>query len=283
MIPRNHLARHGRVSQPSRAGLVGAAVLLALSLGPARAEDDAVVAKVNGVEIRQSDVTLAEEEAGEQLAQLPAEARRDYLISYLIDMLLVDKAADDRKLTQTVDFQHRLTFLRNKLLMDALMQTIGKEAITDAALHKVYEDAKKQVGDEQEVHARHILVDTEDEAKAIIAELKKGADFATVAKEKSKDPSASNGGDLDYFTQDQMVPEFSEAAFKLDKGAISDPVKTQFGWHVIKVEDRRKREVPPFDQVKAQLENYVVRKAQADFVGKLREGAKIERVAAPKN
>ena len=92
---------------------------------------------------------------------------------------------------------------------------------------------------EEEVHARHILVPTEDEAKAILADLKKGADFATLAKEKSKDPGAADGGDLGYFTKDQMVPEFSAVAFKLDKGQLSDPVKTQFGWHIIKVEDKR--------------------------------------------
>ena len=118
-------------------------------------------------------------------------------------------------------------------------------------MHKVYDDAVKQMGSEQEVHARHILVATEDEAKAIEAELKKGADFATLAKEKSKDPGAAEGGDLGYFTKDQMVPEFAEVAFKLDKGQISDPVKTQFGWHIIKVEDKRTKPTPTFDEVKA--------------------------------
>ncbi len=107
---------------------------------------------------------------------------------------------------------------------------------------------------------------TEDEAKAIEAELKKGADFATLAKEKSKDPGAADGGDLGYFTKDQMVPEFAEVAFKLDKGQISDPVKTQFGWHIIKVEDKRTKPTPTFDEVKGQLETYVAHRAQADLV-----------------
>ena len=123
-------------------------------------------------------------------------------------------------------------------------------------MKKVYAEATKEMGDEKEVHARHILVEKEDEAKAILADLKKGGDFAAIAKEKSKDPgSKENGGDLGYFTKDQMVPEFAEVAFKLDKGQLSDPVKTQFGWHVLKVEDKRNRPIPEFDKVKDQIEH----------------------------
>jgi peptidyl-prolyl cis-trans isomerase C len=263
-----------------RIGLLGAAAGLVLLFAPTTAtlaQSDPVVAKVNGVEIHQSDIDVAEEELGEQLAQLPAEARRDYLITLLIDMQLADKAAEDQKLTQSVEFAHKLTFAKNKLLMDTLLQSVAKEAVTDAALHKLYDDAAKQIGDEQEVRARHILVESEADAKALLAELKKGKDFAALAKQKSKDPGAADGGDLGYFTKDQMVPEFAEIAFKLDKGQTSDPVKTQFGWHIIKVEDKRKREVPGFDQVKPQLESYLKRKAQADYLTKLHEGAKIER------
>ena len=145
-------------------------------------------------------------------------------------------------------------------------------------MKKVYEDASKQITGEQEVHARHILVETEDEAKAVEDELKKGADFAELAKKKSKDPGASDGGDLGFFTKDQMVPEFSAVAFALEPGKISDPVKSQFGWHIIKVEEKRNRKAPDFEQVKAQIETYVTRKAQADYVAKLREAAKVERM-----
>ncbi len=155
--------------------------------------------------------------------------------------------------------------------METLLQDAGQAAVTDDAMHKVYDEAVKQMANEQEVHARHILVPTEDEAKAIEAELKKGADFATLAKEKSKDPGAAEGGDLGYFTKDQMVPEFAEVAFKLDKGQISDPVKTQFGWHIIKVEDKRTKPTPTFDEVKSQIQTYVAHRAQAELVQKLRE------------
>jgi peptidyl-prolyl cis-trans isomerase C len=145
-------------------------------------------------------------------------------------------------------------------------------------MKKVYDEAVKQIEGEQEVHARHILVESEDEAKAIEAELKKGADFAELAKTKSKDPGASDGGDLGFFTKDQMVPEFATVAFTLEPGKVSDPVKTQFGWHVIKVEEKRNRKAPDFEQVKPQIETYVMRKAQAEYVAKLREAAKVERI-----
>jgi peptidyl-prolyl cis-trans isomerase C len=142
----------------------------------------------------------------------------------------------------------------------------------------VYEEAVKQSGDEQEVRARHILVATEAEAKTIVTEVNKGTDFAELARQKSKDPgAAAEGGDLGWFGKDQMVPEFADAAFKMNKGQVSEPVKTQFGWHIIKVEDKRTKPVPEFAKVKDQIETFVMRKAQADYVAKLREGAKVER------
>jgi peptidyl-prolyl cis-trans isomerase C len=165
--------------------------------------------------------------------------------------------------------------------MDSLLATEGKAATTDDAMKKVYEEASKQITGEQEVHARHILVESEDEAKAVAEELKKGADFAELAKKKSKDPGASDGGDLGFFTKDQMVPEFSTVAFALEPGKISDPVKSQFGWHIIKVEEKRNRKAPDFEQVKGQIETYVTRKAQAEYVAKLREAAKVERLDKP--
>ena len=157
-------------------------------------------------------------------------------------------------------------------------------------MHKVYDEAVKQMGQEQEVHARHILIRAaagdekaskaaEDKIKAIIARLKKGEDFETVAKEVTEDPSGkANGGDLGYFSKEQMVPEFSNVAFKLEKGQISEPVKTQFGWHVLKVEDKRVKPTPKFEEVKPQIEQYVTRKAQAELVQKLRAEAKIEKM-----
>jgi peptidyl-prolyl cis-trans isomerase C len=247
-----------------------------------------VVAKVNGTEIHQSDLAVAEAEAGQIPPMSPA-AKKDYLVQFMSDMILVSKAAEDKKIGDSADFKRRVDFARKKLLMTDLFQQVGKEALTDAAMHKVYDDAVKTMGTEKEVHARHILIRAaagdekaskaaEDKIKAVIARLKKGEDFATVAKEVTEDPSGkANGGDLGYFTKEQMVPEFADVAFKLDKGQISGPVKTQFGWHVIKVEDSRMKPPPTFEEVKPQIEQFVTRKAQAELVAKLRAGAKIEK------
>ena len=280
---------------PRRAGLLAATLALLLVAGPLRAQDnqdsqakDPVVATVNGTEIHQSDLAIAEAEAG-QIPPMSEAARKDYLVQFMTDLILVAQAAEDKKLAATAEFRNKLAFERRKLLMTDLLQSVGKDALTDAAMQKVYDDAVKQMGGEQEVHARHILIRaTPDDEKssraakekieAVIVRLKKGEDFATVAKEVTEDPSGkTNGGDLGYFGKEQMVPEFSEVAFKLDKGAISDPVKTQFGWHVIKVEDKREKKPPSFEDVKPQIEQYVVRKAQADLVQKLRADAKVEK------
>jgi peptidyl-prolyl cis-trans isomerase C len=260
----------------------GCLAMVLLASLPARAEEtNPVLAKVNGAEIRQSDLALAEEELGPSLAQMDPSTKRENVLAFLIDMKIVAKAAEAKKIEDRDDFKARLAFTRNRLLMDNLLAVEGKAATTEEAMKKVYEEAAKQIEGEQEVHARHILVESEDEAKAIAAELKKGADFAELAKKKSKDPGASDGGDLGFFTKDQMVPEFSAVAFALEPGKISDPVKSQFGWHIIKVEEKRNRKAPDFEQVKSQIETYVTRKAQADYVAKLRETAKVERMDQP--
>jgi peptidyl-prolyl cis-trans isomerase C len=258
---------------------MAAALFLSLSAGPVMAQEDPLIAKVNGVEVHQSDLTMAEEDVGQNAQALTGDAKRDYLLQYVSDVILAAKAAEAKKVADQTEFKGRLAFMRNKLLMETLLQQEGKASVTPEAMKKVYEDAVKQIGNEQEVRARHILVPTEDEAKAILAEIKKGTDFSELAKQKSKDPgAAAEGGDLGYFTKEQMVPEFAEVAFRLEKGQVSDPVKTQFGWHIIKVEDKRAKPVPTFEQVKDQVSTYVERKAQADYIAKLREGAKIERL-----
>jgi peptidyl-prolyl cis-trans isomerase C len=279
-----------------RAGIlvsVAAATLALLGAAPSLAQDkDPVVATVNGAEIHQSDLVVAEEEAG-QLPPMSPDAKQDYLIQFTADMMLLAKAAEDKKIGDSDAFKRKMTFAHNKLLMEMLLQSVAKAALTDEAMHKVYDDAVKQMAPEQEVRARHILIRAaagddkaskaaEDKIKAVIARLKKGDDFVKVAEEVTEDPSGkANGGDLGYFTKEQMVPEFSDVAFKLDKGQISDPVKTQFGWHVIKVEDKRTKPTPTFDEVKPQIEQFVTRKAQADLVTTLRAGAKIERKDKP--
>jgi peptidyl-prolyl cis-trans isomerase C len=263
------------------ASALAGCLALALFAGPVRAADDPVLAKVNGAEIKKSDVALAEEELGPSLAQMDPATKDENVLSFLIDMKIVAKAAEDKKVGDDEEFKKRLAFARNRLLMDSLLASEGKAKNTPEEQQKVYEQASKQVTGEQEVHARHILVETEDEAKAIKAELDKGADFAELAKKKSKDPGSADGGDLGFFTKEQMVPEFSAVAFALEPGKISDPVKSQFGWHIIKVEEKRNRKAPDFDQVKAQIESYVTRNAQAEYVASLRKAAKVERMDKP--
>ncbi len=269
---------------PWRCALLAGALMVSMPLAAVAQAPaaDPIVAKVDGVDVHESDVALAEEELGASLPQdATPEARRNYLITHLVDMILLSRAAEEQGLSGSDDFKRRFAAMRTKLLAGLMLRQIAQKSVSEEAMHKVYEDAVKQMGDEQEVRARHILVETEDQAKAIQADLKKGADFAELAKQKSKDPAAADGGDLGYFTKDQMVPEFADAAFKLDKGQISEPVKTQFGWHIIKVEDKRKKPVPTYDQVKDQLATVVVQQSQADLVNKLRNQAKIERINAP--
>jgi peptidyl-prolyl cis-trans isomerase C len=265
---------------------LGALAVAALLSAPTalRAQDsDPVVARVNGVDIHQSDLAVAAEDVGGNMPAMSPEQKREYLITYLADVVMLAQAADQKKVGDDPAVQRQIAFARNKVLMEALLQSVGQAAVTDEAMHQVYDQAIKQMAPEEEIHARHILVATEDEAKAIEAQLKQGADFATLAKQKSKDPGGANGGDLGWFTKDQMVPEFAAAAFKLDKGQISDPVHTQFGWHIIQVVDKRTKPTPTFDEVKGQLKTYVEHRAQSELVESLRKSAKIEHIgeAAP--
>ena len=285
MMPRCSLSR----SAPRRCSpaFAAAALLLLLPIAagcsksseaPAASGSDPVVARVNGVDITQSDIALADEDVGGDMQNASPEAKREHLISYLADIIMVTQAAEKKNLGDNPDFKRRLAFLRNKLLMGFGLQEEAKAAITDEAMHQTYDEAVKSQGGQEEVRARHILVETEDEAKAILEQLKGGADFATLAKEKSKDPGAAEGGDLGYFTKDQMVPEFAEVAFKMYPGQLSNPVKTQFGWHIIKLEDKRTKQPPDFAKVKDQIEAFLARKAQTEYITKLRQTAKIERL-----
>jgi len=243
--------------------------------------NDPLIARVNGVEIRESDLAIAEDDIGADL-QGPPEQKREQLIAYLTDMIVIAGAAEKRNLADTPDFKRRQAIMRNKLLMAAMLQAHAKTQMSEEELRKVYDEAVKPMATEEEVRARHILVETEDEAKAVAQQIRGGADFEALAKEKSKDPgSAEKGGDLGYFTKGLMVPEFSEVAFKMYAGQVSNPVKSQFGWHIIKVEDRRTRPVPEFEQVRSQIEAYVGRRAQSELIAQLRETAKIERLDRP--
>jgi peptidyl-prolyl cis-trans isomerase C len=235
-----------------------------------------VLAKVDGQPITDEDVADAMADIGPGLPQkLEGAARQKYVLDYLIDLKLAAKKAEADKLTSTPEFDRRLAYYREKLAMEELLGSIGKAATTEDAERKAYDEAAKAEPPQQEIHARHILLPTEEEAKKALARVKGGEDFAKVATELSKDPSG-NGGDLGWFTKDRMVPEFSDAAFKLKEGEISEPVKTQFGWHIIKVEGVRTKTFPPFEQVKDQAARYVSQKAESDAIAQLHNAAKIE-------
>jgi peptidyl-prolyl cis-trans isomerase C len=247
-----------------------------LVAGAAQA-DPRVLAKVDGTAITEDDVADALQDIGPGLPQkLEGPARQKYVLDYLIDLRLAAGKAKADKLDQGADFARRLDYYHDKLAMESLLSQVGKAAATDEAEHKAYDEAAKANPPVEEIHARHILLPTEDEAKAALERVKKGEDFAKVATELSKDP-AGDGGDLGWFTKDRMVPEFADAAFKLQPGQISDPVKSQFGWHVIKVEERRMRTFPPFEELKDQAARFVAQKAQSDLIASLHGAAKIER------
>ena len=251
---------------------------------------DPVVARVNGLDIRESDLAMAEDDLGAEIQQLPPDHRREQLISYVADVMLAAQAAEAKNLQNTDDFKQRETFLRRKLLMGLILQDHARTSVNDEALRKVYDEQIKPMGAAEEIRARHILfrADPKDEkaqaeaetrARAALERIKKGEDFATVASELTEDPSGKeNGGDLDYFTKDQMVPDFANIAFQMHPGQVSNPVRTPFGWHIIKLEDRRNRPVPEFDKVRPQIETFLVRRGQTELIGQLREKAKIERL-----
>jgi peptidyl-prolyl cis-trans isomerase C len=260
-----------------RKGMKILGVFVLFALGFAGAAQAKVLAKVNGVEITDEDLRLAMEDLGPGLPrQLEGKARETYLLDFLVDEQLVVQKAQADKLAETPDFAKKLAYMRDKALMETLLGKIAKDATTDAAIKQTYDEAAKNQKPDTEIHAHHILVPTEDEAKAALKRVKGGEDFSKVATEVSKDPG-SKGGDLGWFTKDRMVPEFGEAAFKLEPGQISDPVKTQFGWHIIKIDEKRAKQFPPIEQVRDQVARYVAQKAQTEVINKLREGAKIER------
>ncbi len=241
---------------------------------------DTLLATVNGQKITQLDVTLATEDLGSNLAQqLKGKARDAYVLDYLVDSTLVAQKAKQDKIDKAPDFAARVDYAVDKVLMEGLLTNIAKSVTDDTTLHAIYDEAAKAQKPEDEIHARHILVPTEADAQAVLKRLKAGEDFAKVAKETSKDPG-SEGGDLGWFTKERMVPAFADAAFKLKDGQLSAPVKSQFGWHVIKVEGHRTKTFPPFDQVHDQLVRYAIQKAQSDLIIDLRKSAKIERTAA---
>ncbi|MGD9784427.1 MAG: peptidylprolyl isomerase [Hyphomicrobiaceae bacterium] len=256
--------------------LAALGVAACLTAGPAWAEDK-VVATLDGKSIMESDLKLAEDEIGRDLGNLPDGTKRRVLVEFLIENNLFAQAAEGANLGQGEAFDNRMKYWRSRALRDAYFEKQINHSVSEAAAKTFYDDQVKALKPREEVQARHILVETEDEAKALKAKIEGGADFAALAKEASKDPGTKDdGGMLGYFTTGQMVPAFEQAAFALQKGQVSNPVKSQFGWHLIKLEDRRQKPPPTFDEVKDRiLASMLHQRAQA-VAAQLRAGAKIE-------
>ena len=249
--------------------LVPAAVLAQDTATPAppaqQAGPGTIVATVGGEPITEADLAFAAEDIGADLNNIPPDQVRAVLLAQMIDLKLMAQAGDKAGMQDDELFKLRLEYLTDRALRRAYTRSAVSDTITPEAIQAEYEKQIAAIPAEDEVHARHILVTTEDDAKAIKAELDGGADFVELAKAKSIEPNAAqSGGDLGYFKRGVMVKPFGDAAFAMEVGQISDPVQTQFGWHIIRVEDRRPAPKPTLEEMTQQI-------GQSLYVAKYRE------------
>ena len=259
-----------------RAAICALGLTVAAGALPAIAQDDTVVATVAGQTVTEGDLKLALEDLNQQFQRMPEEQQRAAALSAIIEIKLVAAKAEQDGLADDPAFKRRIAFLRDRALHEEFVKTQIADVITDEEVRARYDKEVAATPPQNEVRARHILVKTEDEAKAIIKELNDGADFAKLADEKSQDKGGS-GGDLGYFGPGQMVPEFEKAAFALDVGAITqEPVQSQFGYHIIKVEDKRLQQPPPYEEVKDQMRSVVMRERYVELASKIRSDAEVD-------
>ena len=245
---------------------------------PAAPDPNKIIATIDGHPISEADLALALASVDQQYSQLPPEQRRAAAFMAVMELkLLADKAVADG-LDKDPDFERRMAFLRLRALHSELIDKEVGAKITDEEVRAAYDKQISETPPVNEVKARHILVKTKEEADAIIKQLDGGEDFQKLANEKTNDPSGkTSGGDLGWFGAGQMVPEFEKAAFGLEVGSYTkQPVQSQFGWHVIKLEDKRAKQPPAFDDVKEQIRSIVVRDKYFDLVKSLRDGAKVD-------
>ncbi len=266
------------LSARSLAGTLSVAIMTGfLAMAQAHSAPDDVLATVNGQSITEADLDLAVNDLEQQLANVPAERRRAAALSFLVEVHLLSGAAEKTDLADSAAFQRRMQLLRRRALHTGYVEQNVAATLTEEGVRKRYDLEVANTTPVNEIKARHILVKTKEEALAIIAELDGGADFVELAKQKSTGPSGPGGGDLGYFGPGQMVPPFEDAAFKLEIGAYTkEPVETQFGWHVILIEDKRAQQPPPFEEVKDQIRGLLFRETYAKVVDELRSGAQVE-------
>jgi peptidyl-prolyl cis-trans isomerase C len=271
------------LSRAALPALFALSLLAAPTSALAKEGDNKVIATVNGTEITLRQLELAREDIGPALGQVPPEQVDSILLNFLIDMQLLAEKGKDAKLQKSDEYETRLEYYRQRALMMAMVDKHTAESLTDEAIQAYYDNVKAEMekAGVEEVRARHILLKTEEDAVAVVKELEGGADFAELAKTKSTGPSGPNGGDLGFFGRGAMVGAFEEAAFALEVGKISAPVQTQFGWHVIKLEERRTQQPPALDEVREQIINALSRDKRNELVRSVREGAKVEITAEP--
>jgi peptidyl-prolyl cis-trans isomerase C len=256
--------------------ILSGAVALSFA-APLRAQEDVVVGTVNGQPITEADVALAESELDPQFDRLSPEQRRAAAVSAIIEIRLAAAASEQKGVGEDKEFQHRMAFLRDRALHSEFVKSEIASSVTDEAVRARYDEEIAAAPVSNEVRASHILVKTEEEAKDIISQLDGGADFGELAKQHSSDGSAQNGGDLGFFGPGRMVPEFETAAFALEVGAYSkEPVQSQFGYHVVKVTDKRPQQPPAFEQVQSQIRSLLLREKYFAAIGALRTAATVE-------
>ncbi|WP_291375870.1 peptidylprolyl isomerase [Devosia sp.] len=238
---------------------------------------ETVIATIGDETITEADLSFAAEDLAQDLAQMPPEERRPFLLRVLIDMKVMAGAAKDAGMDQTPLFAQRLNYLEERALRRAYFAEAIAGAVTEEAVRADYDAFVAQFTPTEEISAAHILVPTEEEANAIKAELDAGGDFAAIAKEKSIDPgSGANGGELGFFGKGMMVPQFEEAAFALtEPGQVSAPVQSQFGWHIIKLAEKRQSQPPTFEQVAPQVQQQVLMTTFNNKVEELMSGVEI--------
>lgn len=271
-------------ARPARPALA-LALALGLASGSALAQitpvtppGDPVVARVDGEAITLSELMAAMQELPPQLRQQPPQRLLPALLDQLITQRAVVNAARRAGLDRDEEVRARVRQAEDRELQQAILTREVAGRVTEAMVREAYDRQIASRPPEDEVRARHILVRTEAEARAAITEIQGGAEFAAVATRLSTDPGSRNGGDLGFFRRGDMIPEFAEAAFALQPGRVSEnPVRTQFGWHVIKVEERRRTEAPPFEEVQDQIRQQLFEREVTATVERLRAAARVER------
>ncbi|WP_435641950.1 peptidylprolyl isomerase [Micavibrio aeruginosavorus] len=237
-----------------------------------------VVAKVGGEDVTRSDVLGFIAALPENMRAMPLEQLFPMAQEQVINNKIVDQKAANAALEQDPEVTKMMEMAKGQIVRNIYVQRELDKGISEAKLKSEYDSLVKQMGNVEEAKARHILVESEDKAKELITKLDGGADFETLSRENSTGPTAENGGDLGYFTKGDMIPEFSEAAFGLKVGEYTKaPVKTQFGWHVIKLEDKRNRPAPAFEDVKPQVEAKLRQEELGRMIQDWQKDAKIER------